>query len=161
LSHSILFRRRKKTEDEGTNLVLVTKKWRKLIFTLAPLTFVLCGILYISTLTDPPHPDDVSKYLGGIPLTDKHGHLVMFFALGFLSANFLGNFFGLKSMKVVLLCTLLAFLIGVTHEIDQYIVGRGYEIEDVLFDVIGGFFGAVAWSLLVVIKYKRTDEASK
>lgn len=125
---------------------------RRVLFSCIPLVIVLSGILYISTLPDPPHPDDISRYLGGIPLNDKFGHLVMFFGLGFLISNFLGYLLEFKGPKNVALSTGLAFLVGVIHEVNQYVVGRGYEIDDLIFDLLGGFLGAVSWHILIAIK---------
>ena len=89
-----------------------TSGYRKFLLGCVPLIVVLCGILYISTLPDPPHPDDISRYLGGIPLNDKFGHLVMFFGLGFLISNFLGYLLEFRGFKNVALLTLTLFPLG-------------------------------------------------
>jgi VanZ family protein len=122
---------------------------------------VLCGIIFISILTDPPHPDDISNYVGGIPLNDKVGHVAMFFVLGFLISNFLMNLFKHKGLKNVIVSTGLTFLVGIIHEINQCFVGRGYEIGDLAFDLIGGFLGTIAWHVLIRIKSRLSNKASQ
>ena len=112
-----------------------------------PPIVVLCGIIYISILPDPPHPDDISKYLGGIPLNDKVGHLVMFFGLGFLISNFLEKMFKCLGLKNIVWATGLSFFVGIIHEIDQHLTGRGYEVDDLFFDLLGGLLGALAFNL--------------
>jgi glycopeptide antibiotics resistance protein len=120
---------------------------------------VFCGIIYISILPDPPHPDDVSKYLGGIPLNDKVGHLVMFFGLGFLISNFLDKMFKCMGLKNVVWAIGLSLFVGIIHEIDQYLTGRGYEIDDLYFDLLGGFLGALVFNILFRINQRLSKKS--
>ncbi|MFA6223179.1 MAG: VanZ family protein [Desulfomonilaceae bacterium] len=125
-----------------------------------PLIVVFCGIIYISILPDPPHPDDISKFLGGIPLNDKVGHLVMFIGLGFLISNFLEKMFKCLGLKNVVRTTGLSFVVGIIHEIDQHLTGRGYEVDDLFFDLLGGFLGALAFNLFTRINQRLSKESA-
>ena len=142
-------------------MAVLNPGYRKFLSSSLPLIVVLSGIIFISTLPDPPHPDDVSEYIGGIPLNDKVGHLIMFFGLGFLISNFLMNLFDYKGLKNLMTSTGLAFGVGVIHEINQYLVGRGYEIGDLVFDLIGGFLGATAWHVVVRIKSRLSKKTAQ
>lgn len=142
-------------------MAVLNTGYKKILSCSLPLLIVFGGIILISILPDPPHPDDISKYLGGIPLNDKVGHLVMFSFLGFLISNFLWNLLQFKGLKNITVSTGFTLLVGVIHEIDQYFVGRGYELEDLVFDFLGGLLGAMAWHLLILIKPRLSKKAAR
>ena len=143
----------------GRFMTIFNPRSLKILSCTVPLAVVFISIIYISTMPDPPHPDDVSKYLGGIPLNDKVGHIVLFFGLGFLISNFMGKLFKYQGIKNVTISTGLSFLAGIIHEVDQYIIGRGYEVDDLFFDLLGGFLGAMVFYLLTRRSQQLPKEA--
>ena len=62
------------------------------------------------------------------------GNMIMFIPMGI----FIKKYLKLDNKKIVIL---LLFIISMTIEVIQLIIGRVYDIDDVLLNIIGGFIG--------------------
>jgi glycopeptide antibiotics resistance protein len=55
----------------------------------------------------------------------------------------------------------LSLFVGIIHEINQHLTGRGYEIDDLFFDLLGGFLGALAFNILSRINQRLSKESAE
>lgn len=75
------------------------------------------------------------------------GNLIMFMPYGF----FVSYFLKLDKKKYVLI---LSLIISLTIEITQLIIGRVFDVDDILLNVVGGLCGYLIYRLGHIIKYK-------
>ena len=75
------------------------------------------------------------------------GNMVMFVPFGF----FISYFFRLSKLKVIFFLTLIA---SVTIEVTQYKIGRVFDIDDILLNLLGGLAGYYLYKLLSYISDK-------
>lgn len=118
-------------------------------FSLYEELFKLSFIIYILCLFHAVTYQDVSwstanfipfkeifRYDIGSSLFIKNilGNMIMFIPMGI----FIKKYLKLDNKKIVIL---LLFIISMTIEVIQLIIGRVYDIDDVLLNIIGGFVG--------------------
>lgn len=118
-------------------------------FSLYEELFKLSFIIYILCLFHAVTYQDVSwstanfipfkeifRYDIGSSLFIKNilGNMIMFIPMGI----FIKKYLKLDNKKIVIL---LLFIISMTIEVIQLIIGRVYDIDDVLLNIIGGFIG--------------------
>ena len=126
------------------------------LFKLALIIYILClfhAVTYqdVSWSTANFIPfKEIFRYDLGSKLFIKNilGNMIMFIPMGI----FIKKYLELDNKKVVIL---LLFIISMTIEIIQLIIGRVYDIDDVLLNIIGGFIGFIladSFSKLKVFK---------
>ena len=112
------------------------------LFKLALIIYILClfhAVTYqdVSWSTANFIPfKEIFRYDLGSRLFIKNilGNMIMFIPMGI----FIKKFLDLDNKKIVVL---LLFIISMTIEVTQLIIGRVYDIDDVLLNIIGGFIG--------------------
>ena len=75
------------------------------------------------------------------------GNMIMFIPYGF----FISYFLRIDKKRVVLILTLIT---SITIEVTQLIIGRVFDVDDILLNVLGSFVGFFAYRLLMRIKDK-------
>lgn len=75
------------------------------------------------------------------------GNILLFIPYGFFSSYYLNN---RKISTNVLLCLIATFCI----ESIQYYIGRVFDIDDIILNVLGGFIGCLLYVALTAIKSK-------
>ncbi len=73
------------------------------------------------------------------------GNMIMFLPYGFYVSYFLK----LRSSKVMLF---LSFIISITIETTQLIIGRVFDVDDILLNMIGGMLGFGVYNMLSMIE---------
>ena len=118
---------------------------RKKTYILLILSVVWAIIIFF--LCTMPNPE-VSKF--SIPHFDKMAHFGIFFVQSVLLSLLL-NFQTRKSFfQIILFSTLLAFVYGGLIEILQSkFFNRSGEFYDLIADIMGGFFGAIAYPTIL------------
>jgi len=107
-------------------------------------------IFFLCTMPDP----EISKF--NIPHFDKIAHFSIFFVQSVLLSLLL-NFQTRKSyFQIIIFSTLLAFAYGGLIEILQSkFFNRSGEFYDLIADIMGGFFGAIAYPTILRFVSKR------
>jgi len=82
------------------------------------------------------------------------GNMLMFIPYGFFTSYFL-------KIKKALHIVLLTLLVSTTIEITQLLIGRVFDIDDILLNVIGGFIGFLIFYFIINIKTKLPDLLQK
>lgn len=104
---------------------------------------VYCAfIFYVSSLPG----DSIPK----LPVSDKLIHFFLYLGLGLL---FTYLFYGLKfftsRVKIAVISLAFIALYGLSDEIHQlFVVGRNFDVLDLLVDLVGGFSGCLIMSYL-------------
>lgn len=75
------------------------------------------------------------------------GNMVMFVPFGF----FISYFFHLSKAKIIFFLTIIA---SVTIEVTQYKIGRVFDIDDILLNLLGGLAGYYLYKILFYISDK-------
>ncbi len=75
------------------------------------------------------------------------GNIILLSPYGF----FLGYFVKIKKVKLI---ALLSFFVSLTIEIIQYRIGRVFDVDDIILNVIGGIFGYYIYRLISYILNK-------
>ena len=75
------------------------------------------------------------------------GNILLFIPYGFYSSYYLSN---RKIGTNVMLCLIASFAI----EAIQYYIGRVFDIDDIILNVLGGFIGCLLYVALTAIKSK-------
>lgn len=90
---------------------------------------------------------EITRYSLNSPMFIKNviGNIIMFIPLGF----FLGYFFKIKRKKWLFL---LVMLISTAIECMQYYIGRVFDIDDILLNVLGGLIGYLTYDAFNKIK---------
>jgi len=119
--------------------------------------FLLIFILYILCLFQVVTSQDINIYEGNnfIPFSEIFryeigsryffkniiGNVVMFMPYGF----FVGKFASLKNTKLTLFLLILASL---SIEVTQLLIGRVFDVDDILLNVIGGIIGYIVYRFI-------------
>lgn len=73
------------------------------------------------------------------------GNMLMFMPYGF----FISYFLKLDKKKIILL---LSLIVSCTIEITQLIIGRVFDIDDIMLNILGGLAGYYLYRLVIIIK---------
>lgn len=122
----------------------VTRFLLKLYYALTSGNGVADGTVYVDTF-----PFELEK------LVRKAAHFSEYFSVGFLSYSLVLLWHGrIRSGRVLVLCQLV--LSAAADELHQYFVpGRYASVKDVLLDSVGGVFGMLAVTGIVILLQKR------
>lgn len=92
---------------------------------------------------------EIFRYEIGSQLFYKNviGNMLMFIPYGFFTSYFLK----LKKPSSIFLLTLL---VSITIEFTQLLIGRVFDIDDIILNLIGGIIGFLLYYLITNIKYK-------
>ena len=82
------------------------------------------------------------------------GNIVLFVPLSF----FIAHIFKVKSHLIMYLFTLL---ISLTIETTQLYIGRAFDVDDIVLNVIGGIIGFLAYNLVSKIIFKNINKEKK
>ena len=93
--------------------------------------------------------EEMFRYGFGTKLFYKNvvGNMLMFIPYGFFISYFL------KSKKPLLIL-LLTTLVSVTIEFTQLLIGRVFDIDDIMLNIIGGLLGFIIYYVFVKVKNK-------
>jgi len=129
--------------------VVLYKELMSLLF----IIYVLC-LFYVVTFQDVNYSTsnfvpftEMFRYDFGSRLFIKNilGNMLLFIPFGF----FLGYYLKLKKpISILLMC----LLVSGTIEVTQLIIGRVFDVDDIILNLIGGFIGYILWKLLEDIK---------
>lgn len=117
--------------------------------------YVMC-LFYVVTFQDVSWSTsnytpftEMLRYDFGSKLFIKNvvGNMVMFLPYGF----FIGYFLKIKNVLIMFLLTLLASL---SIETTQLLIGRVFDIDDIILNVLGGIVGYYLYRILDSIKYR-------
>lgn len=73
------------------------------------------------------------------------GNIVLFLPFGYIIADYLKN-------KKVGLIFMLSAIVSTTAEIIQYKIGRAFDVDDIILNVIGGILGYFIYKFILGIK---------
>lgn len=127
----------------------------KELLTLLAVIYLLC-LFYVVTFQDVSWASsnfvpfkEIFRYSFGSRLFFKNvlGNMIMFLPYGF----FLGYYLNNGKYKIVFY---LSVLVSFTIEIIQYKIGRVFDIDDVLLNICGAFFGFYLYKLSKAVYYK-------
>lgn len=92
---------------------------------------------------------EIFRYNMGSRLFFKNviGNLIMFMPYGFFISYYLKN---RKSLLTIILTIVASFSI----ELVQMIIGRVFDVDDIILNVLGGFFGYLCYYFLGIIGEK-------
>ena len=93
--------------------------------------------------------EEMFRYEFGTKLFYKNvvGNMLMFIPYGF----FISYFLKIKKPWLVLFLTTL---VSITIEITQLLIGRVFDIDDIMLNIVGGLLGFILYYLFVKIKSK-------
>ena len=140
-----------------TYLITKHKKFllhRELIY-LISIIYLLC-LFHVVTFQDVNYGasnfvpfKEIFRYSFGSPkfIRNVIGNIMLFIPFGFLSSYLLKN----RKFSVVTILTLIASL---TIETVQYYIGRVFDIDDIILNLIGGIVGFLIYVGLDAIKNK-------
>ena len=132
------------------------------LITIAFITYVLC-LFYVVTFQDVSWSSsnfipfkEILRYDFGSRLFLKNilGNIIMFLPYGF----FVGYYLKLDKTNIALFLTLL---VSTTIETTQLIIGRVFDIDDILLNVIGGLLGCSIFTILHKIENRLPDFLKK
>ena len=127
----------------------------KEIIYLIAITYVLC-LFYLVTFQDNNYGvsnfipfKEIFRYSIGSHKFMKNvlGNIVLFIPYGFLVSYLLKT----RKVSVGVILTLIA---SVTIEVVQYYIGRVFDIDDIILNVIGGFAGSLVFVGIDAIRSK-------
>ena len=75
------------------------------------------------------------------------GNILLFIPFGFFASYYLNS----RNVKAPLIVTLI---VTASAEIMQYYIGRVFDIDDIILNIVGGFLGYLLFVLLITIKEK-------
>ncbi|MEG0022284.1 MAG: VanZ family protein [Bacilli bacterium] len=125
----------------------------KELLSAAFIVYVLC-LFYVVTFQDVNYANsnfipfkEMFRYDFGTRLFIKNiiGNIVLFIPYGF----FIGYYLKLEKFKLSFLLTLV---VSITIETTQLAIGRVFDIDDILLNVIGGLLGTYVYTVLSKIK---------
>lgn len=93
--------------------------------------------------------EEMFRYEFGTQLFYKNvvGNMLMFIPYGFFISYFL-------KIKKPWLILLLTTLVSITIEVTQLLIGRVFDIDDIMLNIVGGLLGFIIYYLFVKIKSK-------
>ena len=127
---------------------------KELIYLIA-ITYILC-LFYLVTFQDNNYGvsnfvpfKEMFRYSIGSHKFMKNvlGNIVLFIPYGFLSSYLLKT----RKVSVGVILTLIA---SVTIEVVQYYIGRVFDIDDIILNVLGGFTGSLIYVGIDAIRSK-------
>ena len=127
---------------------------KELIYLIA-IIYILC-LFYVVTFQDSNYGisnyipfKEIFRYSIGSHKFIKNilGNIMLFIPYGFLSAYLLKN-------KNITLTMFLSLIVSVTIEIVQYYIGRVFDIDDIILNVLGGLIGGLLFIGLDAIRLK-------
>lgn len=126
---------------------------QRMLKTLYDFRILLAIMITLITITLSLLPGENIKNVGfiNIPFGDKLGHFIAYSALGFFWANVMKT-----SNNYVVKTVLFLFSLGIVLELIQFnfLVGRFFEIFDIIANIIGSIVGIAINKLM----YSRLDE---
>ncbi len=140
-----------------TYLVTKHKKFllhRELIYLIA-IVYILC-LFHVVTFQDINYGvsnfvpfKEIFRYSIGSDKFFKNvmGNIVLFIPYGFLASYFLDN----KKLGVI---TILTVITSLTIESVQYYIGRVFDIDDIILNLVGGIIGFLAFVGVDAIRSK-------
>ena len=143
-----------------TYLITKHKKFllhRELIY-LISIIYLLC-LFHVVTFQDVNYGasnfvpfKEIFRYSFGSPkfIRNVIGNIMLFIPFGFLSSYLLKN----RKFSVVTILTLIASL---TIETVQYYIGRVFDIDDIILNLVGGIVGFLIYVGLDAIRNKQVD----
>ena len=95
---------------------------------------------------------EMLRYDFGTKLFFKNvvGNMIMFIPFGFFTSYFLK----LKKVYSVFLLTLLT---SITIETTQLLIGRVFDIDDIILNIIGGLIGYLIFKIIYKIKFLKKE----
>lgn len=127
----------------------------KELFMLLFIMYVIC-LFYVVTFQDVSWSSsnfipfrEMFRYEFGTRLFLKNvlGNMIMFLPYGFFASYFLN----IKKTSIIFILSLIASL---TIEYTQLMIGRVFDIDDIVLNVIGGVVGFLIYKLIFSIKNK-------
>lgn len=99
---------------------------------------------------------ELTRYEVGTNLFYKNivGNIVLFIPFSF----FIAHIFKIKNRWLVYLFTLI---ISLTVEFTQLYIGRAFDVDDILLNVIGGIIGFSIYNLIIKAIFKNLDKDKK
>ena len=122
---------------------------------LIAITYILC-LFYVVTFQDSNYGvsnyvpfKEIFRYSFGSHKFFKNilGNIMLFIPYGFLSSYLLKN----KKLSVTFILSLIA---SITIEVVQYHIGRVFDIDDIILNVLGGIIGGLLFVGLDAIRSK-------
>ena len=99
---------------------------------------------------------EIFRYVAGTYLFYKNilGNVLLFLPFGF----FVGYFIKVKKVSVMLLLT---FIVSLSIETIQLSIGRVFDVDDIILNVLGATFGALLYIILDGIRDKLPSALNK
>ena len=128
------------------------------LMTLLFMIYVLC-LFYVVTFQDVSFNSsnlvvfhEMFRYEIGSQLFIKNvlGNMLLFIPYGFFTAYYL-------KLKKPYLILALSLLVSLTIEITQLLIGRVFDVDDIILNVTGGFLGFYLYYILMGIKGHLPD----
>lgn|SRR5574344_254553 len=126
------------------------------------IVYILC-LFYVVTFQDVDWSSsnfipfkEILRYNFGSRAFFKNilGNMVMFMPYGFFVSYFL-------KLDKVSYITLLTLLTSATIEVTQLVIGRVFDVDDILLNLIGGLSGYLIFSIIYKIKSKLPNFLKK
>lgn len=124
--------------------------------------YILC-LFYVVTFQDVSWSTsnyvpfkEMFRYTLGSRMFFKNvvGNMLMFVPYGFFVAYFLK----LKKARYIFL---LSALVSITIETIQRVIGRVFDVDDIILNIIGGLFGFIVFKLIYFFKGKAPEFLKK
>ena len=124
--------------------------------------YILC-LFYVVTFQDVSWSKsnftpfkEILRYSFGSILFYKNvlGNAVIFVPFGFFVSYIL-------KIKKVSLITLLSFITSATIEVTQLVIGRVFDVDDIMLNILGGILGFMIYNVIRIIKDKLPSPLKK
>ena len=124
--------------------------------------YILC-LFYVVTFQDVSWSTsnfipfkEILRYSIGSSLFYKNvlGNMVMFVPFGFFVSYFL-------KLEKVYSITLITLLTSITIEITQLLIGRVFDVDDLLLNLVGGVFGYLLYEVIHKVRIKLPNFLKK
>lgn len=132
------------------------------IFKLGFIIYII-GLFYVVTFQDVSWSTsnivpfkEIFRYeiFSGMFFRNVIGNMIMFIPYGFFISYFLIT----NKINVVLI---LSIITSVTIEITQLVIGRVFDVDDILLNVFGGIVGYLIYKIFYIIKEKLPNILKK
>ena len=124
--------------------------------------YIMC-LFYVVTFQDVSWSSsnfipfkEIFRYKVGTKLFFKNvlGNMIMFIPYGFFISYFL-------KLKKVYSASLMILLTSVTIEVTQLLIGRVFDVDDIMLNLLGGIIGFAIYYIISKIKSKLPDFLKK
>lgn len=124
--------------------------------------YIMC-LFYVVTFQDVSWSSsnfipfkEIFRYKVGTKLFFKNvlGNMIMFIPYGFFISYFL-------KLKKVYSASLMILLTSVTIEVTQLLIGRVFDVDDIMLNLLGGIIGFAIYYIIYKIKSKLPDFLKK